>query len=82
MDAKTHLIKTDTLIEIGADRFKSGARDLLVLLAGTLGFTSLPSGKSRLLSKPYYFLLTNVASALSLFRFLRGERVVTWTPLR
>jgi cellulose synthase/poly-beta-1,6-N-acetylglucosamine synthase-like glycosyltransferase len=58
------------------------AIQLLVLVSGLLGFTSLPSGKSRLLAQPYYFLLTNLASALSLFRFLRGERVVTWTPLR
>jgi hypothetical protein len=39
-------------------------------------------GNIRLLAQPYYFLLTNVASAVSLFRFLRGERIVTWTPLR
>lgn len=51
--------------------------------AGLIGF--LPGrllGSSRLLAQPYYFLLTNVASAISLFRFLRGERVVTWSPLR
>ena len=56
---------------------------LAVLLAGGLGFTPLrPFGKSRLLAQSYYFVLTNLASALSLFRYLRGERVVTWTPLR
>ena len=51
--------------------------------AGTIGF--LPGRlfrHSRLMAQPYYFLLTNVASAISLVRFLRGERVVTWTPLR
>lgn len=59
------------------------AMQMAVLLSGLLGFTSLRlSGKSRLLAQPYYFLLTNLASALSLFRFLRGERIVTWTPLR
>jgi cellulose synthase/poly-beta-1,6-N-acetylglucosamine synthase-like glycosyltransferase len=59
------------------------AMQLVVLLAGLLGFTTLPlSGKSRLLAQPYYFLLTNLASAVSLFRFLRGDRIVTWTPLR
>lgn len=56
---------------------------LAVLLSGLLGFTPLRRfSKSRLLAQPYYFVLTNVASALSLFRFLRGERIVTWTPLR
>jgi len=51
--------------------------------AGMIGF--LPGRlfrHSRLMAQPYYFLLTNVASAISLVRFLRGERVVTWTPLR
>lgn len=53
------------------------------ILVGLLGF--LPHnalGKSRLLAQPYYFLLTNLSSAISLFRFLKGEKVVTWTPLR
>lgn len=59
------------------------AMQLMVLLSGLLGFTTLRlSGKSRLLAQPYYFLLTNLASAVSLFRFLRGERIVTWTPVR
>lgn len=59
------------------------AMQLAVLLAGLLGFTPLRHfAKSRLLAQPYYFVLTNVASALSLFRFLRGERIVTWTPVR
>ena len=56
---------------------------LALLLSGAIGFTPLREmANSRLLSKPYYFLLTNLASAVSLFRFLRGERMVTWTPLR
>ena len=56
---------------------------LALLLSGAIGFTPLREmAHSRLLSKPYYFLLTNLASAVSLFRFLRGERMVTWTPVR
>lgn len=59
------------------------AMQLIVLLSGLVGFTPLRMfAKSRLLAQPYYFLLTNLASAVSLFRFLRGERIVTWTPLR
>ena len=66
-----------------------GRHELLMALqaaalgAGMIGF--LPGRlfrHSRLMAQPYYFLLTNVASAISLVRFLRGERVVTWTPLR
>jgi cellulose synthase/poly-beta-1,6-N-acetylglucosamine synthase-like glycosyltransferase len=59
------------------------AVQVLILALGVLGFLPLGRfGNVRLLAQPYYFLLTNVASAVSLFRFLRGERVVTWTPLR
>jgi cellulose synthase/poly-beta-1,6-N-acetylglucosamine synthase-like glycosyltransferase len=59
------------------------ALQLAVLLSGMLGFTTVRLfGKSRLLAQPYYFLLTNLASAVSLIRFMRGERIVTWTPLR
>ena len=59
------------------------ALQLVTLCLGLLGFLPLRLfGKSRLLAQPYYFLLTNLASAVSLFRFLRGERIVTWTPLR
>lgn len=66
-----------------------GSYELLMALqvaalgAGMIGF--LPGRlfrHSRLVAQPYYFLLTNVALAISLVRFLRGERVVTWTPLR
>lgn len=56
---------------------------LVVLSLGLLGFLPIAAfSRSGLLSKPYYFLLTNVASAVSLARFIRGHRVVTWTPLR
>ena len=54
-----------------------------ILALGLIGFLPLGRfGNIRFLAQPYYFLLTNVASAVSLFRFLRGERIVTWTPLR
>lgn len=59
------------------------ALQALVLALGALGFLPLwRFGGRRLLAQPYYFLLTNLASAVSLFKFLRGERIVTWTPLR
>lgn len=59
------------------------AMQLAGLGVGLLGFAPLPLlGKSRLLAQPHYFLLTNLASAISLFRFARGDKVVTWTPFR
>ncbi len=56
---------------------------LAVILAGAMGF-ALQSRLAKLgiLSQPYYFLLTNIASFLAAFRYVRGERMVTWKPLR
>jgi cellulose synthase/poly-beta-1,6-N-acetylglucosamine synthase-like glycosyltransferase len=56
---------------------------LAVILAGAAGFI-LQSRLAKLgiLSQPYYFLLTNIASFLAAFRYVRGERMVTWKPLR
>jgi cellulose synthase/poly-beta-1,6-N-acetylglucosamine synthase-like glycosyltransferase len=54
-----------------------------VILAGTVGFalqSRLPN--LGMLSRPYYFLLTNIASFLAALRYARGERMVTWKPLR
>jgi hypothetical protein len=62
-----------------------------LLLAGQLAVIGLGlSGfffhdlarKHKLLSRPYYFLLTNMASLIAIGRVLRGERIVTWNPLR
>jgi cellulose synthase/poly-beta-1,6-N-acetylglucosamine synthase-like glycosyltransferase len=59
------------------------ACQVVVLLAGTSGFV-LQSRLAKLgmLSQPYYFLLTNIASLLAAFRYMKGERMVTWKPLR
>lgn len=59
------------------------ALQLAAIAAGLLGFAQpRVLGGSRLFAQPYYFLLTNLASAISIVRFLRGEKVVTWTPVR
>ena len=59
------------------------AAQLCALAIGLLGFLPVRVfTHSRLLARPFYFLLTNLASAVSLVRFVRGEKVVTWTPLR
>ena len=54
-----------------------------IILAGIVGF-ALQSRLAKLgiLSRPYYFLLTNVASFLAALRYAKGERMVTWKPLR
>jgi cellulose synthase/poly-beta-1,6-N-acetylglucosamine synthase-like glycosyltransferase len=56
---------------------------IAVIVTGTMGF-ALQSRLENLgfLNRPYYFLLTNVASFLAAIRYARGERMVTWKPLR
>ena len=38
--------------------------------------------KASLLAIPLYFVLANLASVIAFFRFVRGERVATWEPIR
>jgi cellulose synthase/poly-beta-1,6-N-acetylglucosamine synthase-like glycosyltransferase len=55
----------------------------LLIGAGAVGF--LLQGKRRslgLFNRPYYFLLTNVAALIATLRYLQGERMVTWEPIR
>lgn len=57
------------------------AGQIFIIAAGIAGW--LFHGKHlSLLAKPYYFLLTNVASMLALVRYARGERVTVWRTVR
>jgi cellulose synthase/poly-beta-1,6-N-acetylglucosamine synthase-like glycosyltransferase len=55
----------------------------VIIAAGTTGFflqgRSLDHGW---LARPYYLVLTNVASLVATIRYLRGDRMVVWTPIR
>lgn len=56
---------------------------LLLILAGVAGFILHANAKRPgTLTMPYYFLLTNAASFLAILRYLRGDRIVTWKPIR
>jgi len=56
---------------------------LAVLGAGIAGFVLHARGRGvGVLGKPYYFLLTNLASLLAVWRYVRGERVRIWNPVR
>lgn len=59
------------------------AAQIAVIVMGVAGF-ALQSRHFRLglLWRPYYFLLTNVASLIAALRYVRGERMVTWKPMR
>jgi cellulose synthase/poly-beta-1,6-N-acetylglucosamine synthase-like glycosyltransferase len=54
-----------------------------LLVAGAIGFV-LHNHQRQLgvFGKPYYFLLTNLASSIAILRYLQGERMVTWEPIR
>jgi cellulose synthase/poly-beta-1,6-N-acetylglucosamine synthase-like glycosyltransferase len=54
-----------------------------LIAAGLVGF-SLQGRRPRLgiLGQPYYFLLTNIASLIAAVRYLKGDRMVTWKPMR
>jgi len=55
----------------------------LFAIVGAMGFL-LDSHTARVgfLRKPYYFVLTNLASLIAVLRYARGDRIVTWTPVR
>ena len=54
-----------------------------VIVAGTAGFL-LQERRShlRVFGQPYYLLLTNIASLIAMLRYLKGDRMVTWSPIR
>ncbi|MGH8522696.1 MAG: glycosyltransferase family 2 protein [Gammaproteobacteria bacterium] len=52
-------------------------------LGALAGYRSQRQGSRRgFLDKPYYFALANLAAVIALFRFLCGDHMVTWTPMR
>lgn len=54
-----------------------------VIGAGAAGFVLQGGGRDLgVLGRPYYFLLTNAAALIATLRYLRGERMVVWTPIR
>jgi|HubBroStandDraft_6_1064221.scaffolds.fasta_scaffold127778_2 cellulose synthase/poly-beta-1,6-N-acetylglucosamine synthase-like glycosyltransferase len=69
--------------DLRAYRFMLLAQALL-LGAGIVGFVIHRDARRSLglLGRPYYFLLTNAASLIATLRYLRGERMITWTPIR
>jgi cellulose synthase/poly-beta-1,6-N-acetylglucosamine synthase-like glycosyltransferase len=54
-----------------------------LIAAGGVGFVIHRDARSTgVLGRPYYLLLTNAASLIATLRYLRGERMITWTPIR
>jgi cellulose synthase/poly-beta-1,6-N-acetylglucosamine synthase-like glycosyltransferase len=53
---------------------------LLCYALAAVGWLSAGRIRLRPVFVPFYFCLLNVAAADALFRFLRGERQVLWTP--
>ncbi len=56
---------------------------LSLVVAGAIGFAlHARGGNFGVLGRPYYFLLTNLASLIAVLRFLRGDRIRIWNPVR
>jgi cellulose synthase/poly-beta-1,6-N-acetylglucosamine synthase-like glycosyltransferase len=53
-----------------------------VIVAGVAGYMLHGNRGLGILAKPYYFVLTNLASFIAALRYLRGERMLVWTPVR
>lgn len=49
-------------------------------VAGIGFFSSRIAAKSKLIGLPYYFTLLNVACFRAFFRFLTGDKAITWEP--
>jgi cellulose synthase/poly-beta-1,6-N-acetylglucosamine synthase-like glycosyltransferase len=59
------------------------AAQLLFYAAAAAGWLLERTGvRVRLLALPHYFLLTNLASVVAFYKFLRGERYARWEPIR
>jgi cellulose synthase/poly-beta-1,6-N-acetylglucosamine synthase-like glycosyltransferase len=79
------LVALGTSLALAASPLYLGlfALQLLLIAAGIAGFlVHARAQRSAVLTKPYYFLLTNLASFLAILRYVKGERVVTWKPVR
>ena len=56
---------------------------LTLLVGGSVGLGLHARGGSfGVLGKPYYFVLTNLASLIAVLRYLRGDRIRIWNPVR
>jgi cellulose synthase/poly-beta-1,6-N-acetylglucosamine synthase-like glycosyltransferase len=60
------------------------AAQILFYALGVLGGLLEHAGakRLRLLALPQYFMLTNIASVIAGYKFLRGERYARWEPIR
>jgi len=54
-----------------------------LIMSGTVGFLlQARSPNLGVFGQPYYFLLANIASLIAMLRYLKGDRMITWRPMR
>ncbi len=57
--------------------------EVIFYAAAALGWALEKTGKSlAIVTMPLYFVLTNLASLVGFYKFLRGERYARWEPIR
>jgi hypothetical protein len=87
------LVPVSLLVLFAASLLVRGRGDLYAgALAAQLSFYGLatlglvargtPIGRSKLLYVPFFYCMANTAALLSLIKFLRGHRIVSWEPHR
>ncbi len=59
-----------------------GCQLAFYLVAGASWLSEKAGVKSYWLAFPQYFVITNLASLLALFKLVRGERYIRWEPVR
>jgi hypothetical protein len=77
---------------LGASVFLAGGSRAFLMVLGAqlacylsalLAWTMERAGtRNRLLALPQYFALSNLASLIAWYKFLRGERFARWEPIR
>jgi len=59
-----------------------GCQVAFYLVAAVSWLSERAGVKSRWLALPQYFVITNLASLIALFKLIRGERYIRWEPVR
>ena len=55
---------------------------IVFYFGGYLGYLNSRNTKSKILNIIFYFCLSNLSIFIGIFKFLIGEKVITWEPIR
>ena len=55
---------------------------IIFYLVGFLGYLGINKLKSKIINMMFYFCLSNLAILIGIIKFFKGEKVVSWEPIR